>query len=154
MPGYGILDARSGKGLLPWSWATERLMKARNYWLATTRSDGRPHVMPVWGVWLDERFYFSTGRESRKARNLAANPKCSVGAEPADEAIIVEGIAEEVTDPARRRRFADAYGAKYQWDMEGFAEPVYAVRPAIAFAFTSGTDDFTGTATRWIFDDG
>ena len=47
MPGYGILDANSGKGLLPWSWATERLAKARNYWVATTRPDGNPHAMPV-----------------------------------------------------------------------------------------------------------
>ena len=152
MPGYGILDAKSGRGLLPWGWATERLEKARNYWIATTRPDGRPHAMPVWGVWLDGAFYFSTGRESRKARNLAANPRIVVGAEPADEAIVVEGVAEAVTDPALLRQFADLYGAKYQWDMEGFAEPVYAVRPAAAFAFIAGTGEFTGSATRWLFD--
>ncbi len=73
MPGYGIADANSGSGLLPWNWAVERLQKARNYWISTTRPDGRPHAMPVWGVWYDNQFYFSTGRESRKARNLAVN---------------------------------------------------------------------------------
>lgn len=74
MPGYGILAADQGSGLLPWSWASERLAEAHNYFVATTRPDGRPHVMPVWGLWLDDTFYFSTGRESRKARNLEGNP--------------------------------------------------------------------------------
>jgi hypothetical protein len=111
--------------------------------------------MPVWGVWLAGAFYFSTGGESRKARNLTVNPSCVVSAEVANDAtindaIIVEGIAEAVTDPALRRQFADVYGAKYQWEMEGFAEPIYAVRPAVAFAFTS---EFTGSATRWVFGD-
>jgi hypothetical protein len=76
-----------------------------------------------------------------------------VGAEPADEAIIVEGIAEAVTDLALRRQFAEAYGAKYQWDMEGFTEPIYAVRPAIVFAFIADPGKFTGSATRWIFEE-
>lgn len=131
MPGYGILDANSGKGLLPWSWATERLMKAHTYWIATTRPDGRPHMMLVWGVWLDDMFCFSTGQQSRKARNLAMNPRCTVSVESGDEAVIVEGVAETVTEPALARRFAAAYGAKYQWDMEEFAEPICAVRPTL-----------------------
>jgi nitroimidazol reductase NimA-like FMN-containing flavoprotein (pyridoxamine 5'-phosphate oxidase superfamily) len=153
MPGYGILDANRGRGLLPWSWATERLAKARTYWIATTRLDGRPHAMPVWGIWLDNRFYFSTGQESRKARNLAANPSCVVSVQAGEEAIIVEGVVEQIADPAAIRQFCDAYSAKYQWDMEGFAEPVYAVRPGVTFAFISGTGEFTGSATRWVFDE-
>jgi hypothetical protein len=47
---------------LPWSWATEQLQEADTYWIATTRRDGRPHSRPVWGVWLDETFYFNTVR--------------------------------------------------------------------------------------------
>ena len=158
MPGYGISDAEGGKGLLDWSWATERLVKAHNYWLATMRPDGRPHCMPVWGIWLEDAFYFSTGRRSRKARNLAANPYCVITAEVADgekvnDAIIVEGTVKEVTTQALRLKFADLYSAKYRWDMEGFAEPVYLVRPVLAFGFIEGADEFTGTATRWAFDD-
>lgn len=151
MPGYGILDAKSGSGLLPWSVAVERLTEARNYWIATTRPDGRPHSMPVWGIWLEDRFYFSSGRQSRKIRNLAANPRCVVGAEPADKLMVVEGIAQEVTDRGLLRRFADAYAAKYEWDMEGFAEPVFVVRPTVAFAFEWG--DFNGSQTRWQFEE-
>lgn len=158
MPGYGIPDAKDGKGLLAWGWATERLVKAHNYWLSTTRPDGRPHCMPVWGIWLEDGFYFSTGRQSRKARNLAVNPNCVVSTEVSDratvnDAVIVEGRVEEVTDQALRLKFADLYEAKYRWSMEDFAEPVYLVRPAVAFAFIEGADEFTGTATRWTFDD-
>ena len=57
MPGYGV--PKSSKGLLPWKWAQDRLVKSRQYWIATTRPDGSPHVMPVWGLWLDSVFYFS-----------------------------------------------------------------------------------------------
>ena len=49
--------------LLPWSYVSERMEQSRSYWIATTRADGRPHVMPVWGVWLDEVFYFGTGNK-------------------------------------------------------------------------------------------
>ncbi|MFY9557408.1 MAG: pyridoxamine 5'-phosphate oxidase family protein [Blastocatellia bacterium] len=152
MPGYGILDAGSGKGLLPWNWATERLAKARNYWLATTRPDGNPHLMPVWGVWLDDKFYFSTGSKSRKARNLAGNPRCAIGCEVGEDQIIVEGVTELMSDSELRRRFGDAYGSKYGWDMEGFDEPYYAVRPTAVFGFTTANEEFTSTATRWDFD--
>jgi PPOX class probable F420-dependent enzyme len=139
---------------LPWSWATERLTKAHTYWIATTRPDGRPHVMPVWGVWLDNQVYFSTGAQSRKARNLAANPHCVVSIELAGEAMSVEGVAKRVDDPAMVQRFAEVYGPKYEWDMTGFAEPLYAVRPMVAFGFIAGTGEFTSTATRWVFEKG
>jgi hypothetical protein len=152
MPGYGVPDADSGRGLRPWTWATERLSKAHNYWLATTRPDGRPHVMPLWGVWIDEAFCFSTGRSSRKARNLAANSSCVVCPERADEAVILEGVAEEVSDPSLLRQFVDAYKAKYDWEVDPNEGPIYAVRPRVAFAFAE-KDDFPGSATRWRFGD-
>jgi nitroimidazol reductase NimA-like FMN-containing flavoprotein (pyridoxamine 5'-phosphate oxidase superfamily) len=152
MPGYGIADATSGKGLLPWSWAVERLTKARNYWVATTRPDGNPHAMPVWGVWIDDAFYFSTGTQSRKARNLAENPRCVIGCEIGPDQVIVEGVAELQDDAELRRKFAEAYQAKYDWDTEGFSEPFYAVRPAVVFGFTTTPGDFTASATRWTFD--
>ena len=151
MPGYGILDAESGKGLLPWKWATDRLTKAHTYWVATTRSDGAPHVMPVWGVWLDDSFCFSTGSQSRKARNLAENPRCVIACEVDQDQIMVEGVAEVIAGTELTRRFAADYGPKYDWDMEGFDEPVYAVHPTVVFGFTTAAGEFTGTATRWTF---
>lgn len=152
MQGYGLQDA--GDRLKPWSWAVERLTESHNYWLTTVRPDGRPHAMPLWGLWLDGRFYFSTGRQSRKSRNLAANPGCIVCTENAAEAVIVEGVAEVITDHTALRPFYDGYKAKYGWDVEQepfVNEPVYAVRPQVAFAMIE--KDFIESATRWIFDE-
>jgi nitroimidazol reductase NimA-like FMN-containing flavoprotein (pyridoxamine 5'-phosphate oxidase superfamily) len=152
MPGYGILDATSGRGLLPWSWAVERLTKARNYFISTTREDGRPHLMPVWGVWLDDSFFFSTGPDSRKAKNLAVNNFCAISPEGADEAVIVEGTAAQLTDPSLVKRVLEAYNKKYKWNMDGSEGPIYSVRPRIAFGFDINDGLFIGSATRWKFE--
>ena len=155
MPDYGIAEANEGDGLLPWEWAAERLSISHNYLVATARPDGRPHMMPVWGLWFDNAFYFSTGRKSRKAQNLGANPHCVVSTERAEEVVIVEGVAQEVTDQAGLRPFYELYKAKYDWDLEqmGFAnEPVYMVRPRLVFGIRE--HDFTNSATRWVFNDG
>src|SRR3982074_838718 len=98
MPGYGVLEADQGSGLLPWSGARERLERSHDYWVATTRPDGRPHVMPVWGIFVDDVLWFSSSRGSRKARNLAANPRCAITTDNAYEPVVIEGTAELVHD--------------------------------------------------------
>jgi hypothetical protein len=149
MPGYGVLPADEGEGLLPFEWAEERLRDARNYWVATVGPDG-PHLMAVWGVWIDRRFVFSTGRKSRKARNLASMPRCVIAPEGAAEEIVVEGAAEEIvaTDA-----FVEAYREKYDFDVTSLDDPVFAVTPAKVIALIEVAEQFSGTATRWIFDD-
>ena len=99
-PSYGISTAE--EGLLPWSWVSEQMERSRNYWVCTTRPDGRPHAMPVWGVWVDDTLWFSTGDGSVKARNLAADPRVAVHLESGDDAVMLEGTAERPL--ARRRR--------------------------------------------------
>jgi general stress protein 26 len=79
--------------------AEERLTASRNYWVASSWPDGRPHAMPVWGIWHDGALWFSSSRQSRKARNLAADPRCVVTTENAVEPVVIEGAAEVVTDP-------------------------------------------------------
>jgi general stress protein 26 len=148
MPGYGI--PKTAKGLLPWNWAEQRLKKSHNYWISTARPDGSPHTMIVWGLWLDGAFYFSTGNQSRKAKNLASNPQCVISTEHAEQAVVVEGTATSTTEPAILKRFGVLYQKKYKWDMSGFAEPVYVVRPRVAFALYE--KDFMGSATRWRFE--
>src|SRR5262245_7574450 len=112
-PDYGLVDAQSGAGLLPWRWVTERLANAHNYWIGSTRPDGRPHVAPVWGLWLAEAFFFSTDPHSRKGLNLAANPSIVVHLESGDEAVILEGRVVELHDAGRFAQFVDAYDEKY-----------------------------------------
>lgn len=148
MRGYGLPE--NNQGLLPWKWADQRLAKSHNYWITTVRPDGRPHTMVVWGLWLASVFYFSTGRESQKSRNLKANPNCVVCNELAHEAVIVEGIARAVSEAAMRKRFFRLYERKYNFDMSPYKkEPIWAVRPVKVF----GLDEklTLNRATRWAF---
>jgi len=158
-PGYGFPETT--KGLLPWSWAEQRLKKSHNYWITTVKIDTSPqgvspHTMVVWGLWQDGRFLFSTGSQSRKARNLAQNAHCIVCTEHAHEAVILEGIAE-LADVAARRKFLPPYERKYKFDMSkmkddilSMKEPVYAVRPRLVFGFWEKY--FQSKSTRWKFD--
>ena len=149
MPGYGILPADKGEGLLPWSFAKKRLRAAHTYWIATTRRS-MPHVMPVWGVWMEEMFWFSTGKRSRKARNLLANPRCVVCCEKARGQVVLEGNARLNADGKLWKQFARVYKEKYDFDISSMAaEPVYVVRPAVVFGLSE--KDFVGSATRWTF---
>ena len=66
MPGYGLLGPTEGSGLLSWQWAHDRLVASHDYWLASSRPDGRPHLMPVWGVWDGTALFFSSANGSRK----------------------------------------------------------------------------------------
>ena len=148
MPGYGINGNK--KDLLPWEWAVDLLSKTQNYFLSTVRSDGRRHVMPLWGVWMDSAFYFSTGKNSVKARNLARNPNCVVCPGGADEAVMLEGVAGEIADRKILKKVAKAYLEKYNFDISKMNEPVLVVRPRTAFGQIEKT--FTRTATRWTFE--
>jgi hypothetical protein len=152
--GYGV--PTDDEGLLPWSWAVERLEKASNYWFSTTRPDGRPHAMPAWAVWLDGVLYFEGSPETRRARNIAANPALVVHLESGAEVVILEGQAHAAGGPARTlaERLAAAFTAKYadshgyrpspeQWDEGG----LWAMRPRVAFAWS----EFPRSATRWRF---
>ena len=150
MPGYGL--SRSRAGLLPWKWAADRLKRSHNYWIVTTRTNGAPHAMPVWGLWVNDRFFFSTGRQSRKTRNLAVNPRCVVCNERAEEAVIVEGTASEVTDGSLIERLSPPYHRKYRpWKLDPSLGPIYEVRPRTVFGVLERT--FPRTATRWEFEE-
>jgi hypothetical protein len=143
---------------LPWTWAVDRLTRARHYWIATTRAGGRPHARPVWAVWVDGSVCFSTG--SIAARNLARSPEISVHVETeSGETVIVEGTAAPVTDPALLDRVLAAYNPKYRSALvaDALPGPFYAVSPRVVFGWVSdptGADGgaaFHGTATRWAF---
>jgi hypothetical protein len=155
MPGYGIQGPSEGTGLLSWSWATERLAASHDYWIATVSEAGAPHVMPVWGLWLDETIWVSSSRASRKSRNLRGEPRCTITTDDPYQPVIVEGIAELVTDPTQLAAVLDAENRKYETDygIEMFDPAVnccFRVWPRQAFGLLER--DFTGSPTRWTFD--
>jgi hypothetical protein len=142
-------------GLKSWPWGLERLEKSHNYWIATSRPDGRPHLMIVWGVWWQDAFWFSTGPRTRKAKNIAADPHCVIGTEKADEAVILEGSAEEIKDRSVWKQLAQIYNGKYGGDIEPLLMAsegcVFRVKPQIAFGQDEHTGNFTESVTRWRF---
>jgi hypothetical protein len=140
---------------IPWRWARERLIDARNYWVVTTRADGRGHTRPVWGVWVEETLYFDTG--SQIGTHLIERPDVTVHLESADEVVIVEGTAERVRDDARISVFLSAYNAKYSIHLDAPPGALFVVHPRVAFGWVSdptGDDSgaiFGSTGTRWDF---
>jgi hypothetical protein len=153
MPGYGVPEKL--EGALPWSWAEERLVKCRNYFVATTRPDGRPHVMPVWGLWISDRnlFGFSTSIKSIKSQNLLANPVCAITIEDGHNTVILEGAAR-LTDLEELPDFLKTYAKKYYGredaDTGPVESPIWTVKPTVAFAFNED-ETFSTSATRWEF---
>lgn len=154
MPGYGTVPAGEGRGLLPWSWAEERLSASHDFWLATVTPAGVPHLMPVWGIWQAGQLWFSSSNGSRKTRNLAAEPRCTVLTGDPGEPVVVQGRARRVTD---RDALADLlaaenakYGTSYGWEMvDPAANSVFALQPEWIFALDAA--DFTGSPTRFTF---
>jgi general stress protein 26 len=101
----------------PWDQVSKVLAQAELYWLTTIRADGRPHVCPLVGLWLDDRAWFVTGPEEQKARNLAAHEAVALttgnNTWAAGLDVVVEGAATLTTEPAELQRAAEAYQAKY-----------------------------------------
>jgi hypothetical protein len=136
---------------LPWSHAEERLIAARRYWLATTRPDGRPHVTPVWGVWVDAALYIDGPPITTWGRNLKANPALSVHLESGEDVVILEGEIEDLTtDPALGSRIVEAWDAKYgRLTPDPAGQGIFRLRPRTARAWSSESLE---DGTRWTFD--
>jgi PPOX class probable F420-dependent enzyme len=152
MPGY---LARGAGGTLVWSWAEERLTDSHTYWVATVWPDGRPHVSPVWGVWLDRSFWFSCDGSSRKAKNIARDPRCVVTTEDPLEPVILDGTAALVLERSEVVQYVDNERVKYaaewqeQYTVDFFAGGTYRVTPTSAFGLEEKT--FGSSPTRWTF---
>jgi len=151
MKGYGVPE--SAEGMMPWGDVVKRLESARNYWVATAGPTGRPHAVPVWGIWLDGALYFGMGSSTRTARNLAASSAVAVHLESGDEVVILEGEVDMVhnPDPSLSTALDDAFAAKYDWRPSSemcdgvVGEGSYVLRPLVAFAWSQ----FPADVTRW-----
>lgn len=94
--GYGVPE--TADGVLEWAAVEPRLKESLHYWMATTRPDGRPHVVPRWGVWVDGRFWYDGAPNTVHARNLNNNTACVLNLEDGRQSVIVEGHSK-VADP-------------------------------------------------------
>jgi nitroimidazol reductase NimA-like FMN-containing flavoprotein (pyridoxamine 5'-phosphate oxidase superfamily) len=157
MPDYGVDEASWNP--LPWSWAAARLAPGRNYWVVTASPEGQPHALPVWGVWDDgeHRFAFSCGPRSRKARDIAANPRIAVMVDDTVECVSLEGRAEALTDDARRQQWTQRYVEKYLPIEPGLTADfvlsnlIVEFTPSVAYSVIERAEEFETRATRWRF---
>jgi general stress protein 26 len=137
---------------LAWADVERTLEGASVYWLASTRPDGRPHVVPRDGTWLDGGLYYGGSPETVHHRNISQNPSVVVHIGDGQEAIIVEGevVIEEPTKEMASR-LSDASFAKYpqygRMDPSIYLGGVSVLRPRRVLAWTS----FTENATRFRF---
>lgn len=144
---YGIEPLDQGR-IIEWSWAESQLRAARNYWVVTASRSGDPHAAPVWGVWVDSRFYFGTDLQSRKGSNLLENDQIVVHLESGDEVIILEGNAR-LRDPGDLGEKVDsAYFEKYGIHITG--GPVFEVDANKVLAWSEV--DYPQSATRWLLE--
>ena len=104
-----------GSEPLPWERAIPQLEDTsghRTCWLATTDPDGRAHIAGVGALWVDGKFYFTSGPGTRKSRNLANDPRCAISVGLGDMDVVVEGDASKVTDEATLKDLAERYAAQ------------------------------------------
>lgn len=153
---------------IPWSTAQAALESAdaqtHTPFLATTRPDGRPHVAALGAIWDRDRIWFVSGPGTRKSRNLAENPSCSIGMSLTGIDLVIEGVAERVTDRDTLERIAKRYADggwparveddafTYDYSAPSAGPPpwwVYAVRPTTVFGVLTTEP---GGATRWDFE--
>ena len=116
-----IINLGEADGLPPVDWAAvvEKLeagsapapdsTNSRTTWLSTLNEDGSPHVTAVGALWVDGTFWFQTGTGTRKGRNVARDPRCSVAVSVRDADVVVEGDAVRVTEPSAVARIATAW---------------------------------------------
>src|SRR5437879_13079158 len=103
---------------IPWSRALEQLEAIpdtavpRTTWLSTVRPDGRPHTAGIGALWGDGKFYFTSGPATRKSRNLATNPNCTMSMSLPGLDLVVEGRAARVMDQPANERLAPRYAAQ------------------------------------------
>lgn len=147
--GYGLNEL--GENHLSLTAVLQRFGTERSWWVGTTRPDGRPHVVPVWGVQVDGQLFFSSDPRATKGRNLAANASVTVHLESGDQVAIIEGRATKVAGSDMPPGFTPAYNDKYGFEVDT-SDPAfgfYRVDPVKVFSWDEG--DFAATAARWLF---
>jgi hypothetical protein len=160
-----------GYGAPPLPWSRPRDLLAAGwaqadvpFFLGTSRPDGRPSAAGIGALWLDDDLYFTSGPGTRKARNLAANPACTISTRLDGIDLVLEGTATRVVDRPTLERVAGLYrGSGWPAEVDGdaftapFSAPSAGPPPWQLYRFTFQTAFGVATAepygaTRWRFD--
>lgn len=130
-----------------WRAIEARLSRESNIWMATVRGDGRPHLVPIWYIWLEGKLYICTGRETQKYANLINNQNISLALPDALNVVVIEGEAHtadrKLIDP-----LAEHFYHKYEWDFrydETADWRLIEITPFKILAWGDGYDSQEGT---------
>ena len=151
---YGQTPATRAE-LLAWPDVAERIAASHNYWLATLRPDGRPHLRPVDAVFVEGALCFGGSPETRWVQHLQQQPEISVSLPDDDHAVILEGRVELVTDPDDPAAIAVApanrakYPQYFSADDPTPSVPFWCLRPSRVYAWS--LTGFPARATRFDF---
>ena len=140
-----------------WEWVAEQMTESKNYWLSSVRPNGSPHVVPRWGVFIDNKFWYDGSPETRHAQNIMKNPNVSLHLESGNQVVMMEGISKSAEKPTPEfaTQLAEAIGRKYgedgyspkpdQWDEGGLY--VFTARQCIAWTV------FYENPTKFVFEE-
>ena len=148
-----------------WSDAQAQLEQSQKYWLATVNTDGTPHVMPIFSVWLDGSLYFTANPATRKAQNIVENPHVVITTSGETLDLVVEGEARKITDDDTLKQVAKVYASKYDWHItphDGAYDAPYGAPAAglppyelyqvhLKKVISPGSSTPPYGATRWLF---
>lgn len=147
VPGYKMPE--SAEHLLDWQFVVDQMTHAQYYWIASVNRKSAPHVVPVWGIWFENRVYFDGSPQTGWARNLQANGQIAVHLPSGEQVVVVEGYAKTLADDelnaAEWALIDGIYQKKYNVQT---GSPYWYVDPTKVIAWDGG--DLL-TMTRWIF---
>lgn len=150
VPGYQMPE--DTERLLAWNFVAQQMSAAEFYWISAVNRNSGPHVVPLWGIWHQNRVHFDGSPQTGWAKSLLRNPKIAVHLPDANKVVIVYGCARIIEDDELSEEawkvLDSAYQAKYDVQ-EG--SPYWFVEPSKVLAWNGGN---LHTMTRWIFDDG
>jgi general stress protein 26 len=146
--GYKMPESK--ENLVSWNFVSEQMSLSRHYWISTVYFDGRPHVIPVWGIWHQNRFHFEGSMKTAWGQNILSNPYISVHLPSGDKVVIIEGTAHIIQDDEIDNDtwniLDTTFQSKYQVEK---GSPYIYVTPKKVLAWDG--EELT-TMTRWLFD--
>ena len=141
---YGISKER--QGMLSWSFVEEQMLDPKQYWLSTTKPNGLPHAIPIWGIWFESKLFFGGGPNTQNRKNLEHNSNIVAHTESGSNVVIIEGSVKIEEKEDVIQEIIKLYKEKYDMD---HPPPFWRVDPKKVLAWK--IDEFADTPTKWIF---
>jgi Pyridoxamine 5'-phosphate oxidase len=149
IPGYKMPE--DDQHLLTWDFVAEQMSNSRYYWLSSSNVKGYPHVVPVWGVWYENRIHFDGSYKTAWSINLNRDPHIAVHLPSGDQVVIIEGLADPLgdddIDSDTWKKLDSAFQTKYNVEQ---GSPYWVVYPSKVLAWDNAN---LQSMTRWIFAD-